>query len=288
MSSNVEFFTHLAERALTTDDLSLRSNIFDQMSNLPLQNKVTLFRHTERSTYDGLFDNYKSSILNKLSKNGSELPILRQKSIQNNQRNADLIGISGNDVTNIELKWGQETNSNIGVSSFLEVFSSLPESILDYFSLENRTKRKQLMLDNTNNFDLSTIYNENSVAYTKFARLFNQTYSKSKVSSDNIEVISEIINGSGSFKNSSSASYLKVIISPKGTEFQDPYTLSEQCNVSASFSKDRLTIFCVFDKTIVKLIMNCKNNIHVRNSDIIIPSKSMLGSISFNLWARRK
>lgn len=183
----------------------------------------------------------------------------------------------------IELKFGMETNANIGLGTFFSIFE-LGESLFDYWTVEARNYRKALYSSElTEEVDILA---HNQRALEHIAHHFNQIYSD--LTPDQVGKVNQVITGSGSVRHKTDRPYRKYVFTAKGVEEVEPLPVSAAYISTATVSeRGRFTLTLMGDALVVKFVLNGKNTVRYTTEDgrkVKFSAKTLLGSPNFNVF----
>lgn len=288
--ANVDYCVREAEVGLCGD--------FDRhsfaISNIDNTERVKVFRNKNANGISDILKNcsrtIKAYIIGKFYKdmNISINDITLIHGSNNNKVGADLLHILPNQKSiDIEVKFGEKTDKNIGMAIFEKIFGCKFFSIA--LSKEKREEWKDLYLDEqseTNQLNrLSLVLNEAIEKFNTFQESKNFTLTKE----EQTFMENEILNTSGS-NNTKGNFYIKFILD--GENFSSLGCLSTGigCWIIDPVSElspniKRVNVYVKnYDTNIqIKYTLNWKNNFHYKNG-IVAPAKLGLSSPNWNVW----
>lgn len=287
--ADVDICVRYCEKALSGDI----ARYAKMMAELPNSKRVTIFSNKTASEIGDILLNCKKSIQIKISNDfyggvGFESVDLSMGS-SNNKIGADLLHkLPSGEVVDIEVKFGMETDKQIGMAQFEKIFGtdafskalSMParKSWIDSYMVEDSPESSQF-------YRLFKKLNEAIASFNRFSESKNYTL----LAAEQSHMESLIINNSGNHTKTGDH-YLKFVID--GSNMRDVkelptglgrWTIDEVKPLSDSVK--RVNIF-VTNKTThiqIKYTLNWKNNYKIPGVGKV-PAKLGLGSPSWNVW----
>ena len=285
---NVDTCIRYAEIGLCKDTTEYSNLIY----NLNEKNKVNIFKNKAQKEIEEILLNCSKTIKNYIinnfykTNNFNEEIILINES-NNNKIGADLKHILPNNKTiSIEVKFGEQTDKNIGMDKFNKIFScDIFSKILStqqrkgwiklYFDDENESKQFERLYQSLN---------EGIQIFNDFNKSKNWTLTKEEQNYMESEIIN--ISGNGLYKYDY---YLKFILN--GNNFSSFSHITTGVGnwiiQQVKFLDDKTKRVSVFidnyDTNIeIKFVLNWKNNYNYFNKTA--KAKLGLGSPSWNIW----
>jgi hypothetical protein len=289
--ANVDLCVRECEKALCSD-LSKHSQI---VSNLPNKERISLFRNKNYLEIRNILENSKvaiqSKIVSSFYNNHFEFDkILLHKSSNNNKIGADLFHILPNKkVVEIEVKFGLETDKQIGMQQFEKIFgTNIFSKTLD---LSTRKLWKEKFLNNRNEEEqFSRLFSRLNDAVDEFNMfIMKKSYTLSLMEQSYMESL--VFNNSGDEIKMSNY-YLKFAVRDENMKAIKSYQTGVgvwniQKIEKISEHVKRINIFAINKTTNmgIKYTLNWKNNYRLSTNEKV-SAKLGFGSPSWNVWIK--
>ncbi len=286
--ANVDLCVRYAELGLCSNTFINAKKIFE----LDNKNKVKIFRNKTLKEVEDILLNCSKNIkiyINNNYYNGKNNNILLNHENNNNKVGADLLHIlPSNKIISIELKFGEETDKNIGMDKFNKIFScDIFSKILSvekrkkwidlYFNKENMDENKQfkrLFNDLNNGIKIFNDFNK------------NKNWTLTKEEQDFME--ENIINVSGDGKTKYDY-YIKFLLNDSDfssfshiTTGIGQWIIQEVDYLSNDIKRVNVFVRNYDTNVEIKYTLNWKNNYKYKN--IVAKAKLGFGSSSWNVW----
>lgn len=286
---DVDMCVRLCENALV-EGLELNSSL---ISELDQGQRVHLFRNKRLDFIQNTLRNSKrvieQKILDSFYSDVKIKEIKLQKGSNNNKEGADLFHILPNgDIVEIEVKFGQATDKNIGMEQFKNIFGS--SVFQDNLNLDTRKKLFSKFLEHNNesihNKNLFNILNDSIQKFNQHLEDIN--YKLDSTKQNYMENL--IINNSGSDERTYNH-FLKFII--KGDSMRDvdnlPTGIGSWLIDKVNFIDSNIRRVNVFvknheTKIMIKYVLNWKNN--YKYNGISYSAKLGFGTPNWNVWIK--
>ncbi len=257
-------------------------DIANEIANIPDENRIRCMRKkSDEEIYKTLSDFF-ADVTNDFKENYGDIQSIECSSNDNKQV-ADIIIHSDKDY-NCELKFGAETNSNIGIESFENLFPFsfvMPsETRENWFNdvYVNHTKTEEEWLAYKKNYYNNAISNFNS-----------QYQEKTLTDEQSNYLVNNIVNSSGS-ASKSCGNYVKYVLKRKHLVRKDPVKNEGSWQISSVSSisnpiKGRVNVNLTNGEYNVRFVLNWKNTF--RKNGVEVPAKYGFGSPSYNVFVKK-
>ncbi len=268
---DVSLCSKLCEQFFVTQNYG----IVDKINELSDENRLRCLRNKSRDKIYSILSGY----FQDLKEDFGMYDSIENSSISNRDY-ADIVIMSNGKRYDCELKFGAETNSNIGLESFKNLFPfdfSIPIEVRnDWFNkiyLQNQKTEYDWLC-----YKLGY--------YNKLINDFNSIYGNIKLSGSQIDYLGKIINSSGS-TNSNCVNYVKYVLKRNHLVRKNAVPMSGNWKVLIvpdllNIYKSRVNISLTNNEYNVKFILNWKNT-YERNG-VRIKAKYGFGTPSFNVF----
>lgn len=291
----VRILTETCTDAFNKKDMNYKKHLIDEFISLDEKVKPVSFRNKNRKQIEEYFLNSNESLKDTLLDicECDEIIEIKEDSIDNKVGSDLIVKLKyDNDVSNqkIELKFGAETNKNIGIEAFDKIFINLNEE--DYFKnkfSEIKNNQRRYADRHPRDFDglIKNLKNEIDILSEDCNELAD---------SDNLIIDSEEMNTNlsttGSIANNSGSKPFKKI----RMDYDDIIEIDildysgnwKFTDISSLPDKDkaRIQFWVSNSKTKVKFLSNNKNDYNYNGTKY--PAKTGLGSYCFNVWAYKE
>jgi len=284
---DVDYCVRLCEDALI-ENLELNSKKIFELYDL---NKVSLFRNKDIKFVENTLRNSKrvieTKIIDVFYDGKKNFDIKLEKSSNDNKKGADLFHIlPNNKIVDIEVKFGQETDKNIGMAQFSKIFSTnifadnldvnqrkvwLQDFLITNNQLDQFEKLNIILNDSINHFNIHI--NEKNYLLTKEEQRYMEDL---------------LFNNSGSISHDENY-FIKFII--KGDTMRDvdnlptnkgSWLIDEIRKIDSQNKRVNLFVKNHDTKIMIKFVLNWKNNYKYNGQSF--PAKLGFGSPNWNVW----
>ena len=190
--ANVYTCVKAAENYLVNPD----SHYITIILNLPKENKCDIFKDKLFDETKEILDNYRLYIAATVNEMFGSGNVIFKKSSNDNKIGADLICSCNEIEANIEVKFGNETNSAIGMRTFANIFETNMFTKMLNARTVRKTWHKMFINEGYNEeLQLERLY----LTQKDYAKLFNEQFEGKILSNDTVSFLEEsVINNSGS------------------------------------------------------------------------------------------
>lgn len=290
---NVDKATRILNRASTDEFVSLsnseKEKIFKEFVTIPSNQKPTSFRNAgsdemKKFMYE-LNSNLKKTIREAYRFNAEKIV----ESSKNNLVDSDIVIINKQEEINGELKFGEETNSNIGNSTMDTIFKFEGITFAEIAKTIQSKQRKFVITDG--NFDELKVLKNLDCVLDEVVKKLETSIDVNQVKIDS-KAIEKLLTISGSLAKANDHKTIKIRIDfSQNSENQikpmnDLRAEGEWTIMSLKKTENssRIEIKCTNGIMSCKFLLNWKNNYPIKGKKEKAPSKWGLGSSSWNVW----
>lgn len=270
-----------------------KESYYNLFFNIPDENRPESYRKRNRVELSNFFDFMNARVRKTVEMVTNLIAVSIMGGSKDNKDGADLI-VTFNDKSkaDIELKFGQETNRNIGNSTMDKIFRI--EGGETFVKIGDKIRKSQnecannvhndeLIIESNLHKELLSIYDE-----------LNDLFINKKISLDYNSILSELKkSGSSSFNNNNNK-YIKIAVLYKSKAFScfDVISLNgfEKNNWRIREiqlgNKNRINIFINNDFLNAKFVLNWKNNF-IKDGKVY-KAKLGLGTSNWNVWIKKE
>lgn len=271
-----------------------KNKIINDFSSISNREKPTSFRNVNDKDLSIFFYGLNSKVKSIISKVINNDDIVLIEDSQDNRVGADLIVISKNtrvELRKVELKFGSETNRNIGNNTMDKIFSITNENY-SFSSLFSDISTSQRNFISKNNLEPKDSYfidkNLDKILDGKINVLQNLLENNKLIL--NRGMMSQLLLSTGSIDNFTDKEIIKINISynldmNKAIKILDLPNVEgnwEIKSIEKSPQSTRIVIFVNNDFITTKFLLNWKNNYTFKG--LKYSAKLGLGSTSWNVW----
>jgi len=281
--ANVYACTKHAEMALVNLD---QCHIL-AISKLPDNNRCEIFKNKSYDEIMEILILYRAFIIKTINEKFGCGIVTITKSSNDNKIGADLICVCNGNVINVEVKFGNETSSAIGMKVFSDIFeTTLFTTMLDLRHVRRLWHRMFINEGYNEELQLARLYS----AQIDYGKQFNEQFAGKILGNDTVDFIEQnIINNSGSSAYKCE-NYLKFgIVDDEFAIIDFQYFRGRKWTIMPINIDDekRINVRIESDANeVVTFILNWKNNYNLRGHGKFA-SKLGLGSPSWNVTFKR-
>lgn len=265
----------------------------NEFYNLPSDKKPNSFKKCSKDDLEVFFSSLNHNLKQLITDAYQKKVIELREDSKNNKIGSDLIAVFADGSQRIELKFGKETNSNIGKET-MDVVFGLVGHIPSFESLCSNLREKQheFVIDKKNGeCDLSYKNLKNLVEeLTNIIRLLND---QRIICIDNTQM-KHLLESSGSLKNYNlvGENQIKIFVSYK-KKISSAFKIAERLNLdgeweitSVNIAKRsiRTEIWASNSSCKVKFLLNWKNPYLDKKNGVEYSAKLGVGSSNWNVW----
>lgn len=230
-----------------------------------------------------ILTSFKHFIISDINNNFKNKPYQLLTASNDNKNGGDLLLSVDDLIYNIELKFGSETNSNVGCKIFNKIFGN--KIFNDFLNIKTRKKWQQMMVDD--NMDEEKQLQRLSETLNVAIEEFNSQCANKILNEDTLKyIIDNIINNSGT-SNVTNKNYLKYVCSSKGLQrIEKTIIPTDEWKIEPinQLNNNKRVIVRLVNKNGDKITftLTWKNNFKYKNG-AKVSSKCGLGSPSWNV-----
>jgi hypothetical protein len=249
---------------------------------IPDEHRLTMFRGRSPSYIASALNDYHDFIIDRMAYHHDCDPglITIIDASDDNHDGADLVGSSPSGITDIELKFGKETNSNIGMATAGTIIPDVVSMLDDRYGRLPRKARAESIINGT--LTLDEVQHDN----IEFFHDIMDHCVNGGLTPRELASLLSLVSGSGNDAHRNhDRDYLKLVFLDGGI-MRDETTVYDDTSMNRRIevTKNRLNIIITGQRHIVRMVFNNKNNLHYDGGKI--PARYYVGSPSFNVFVK--